>query len=91
MAHLLKLRLGVSDDPTAFQPSLNDCLDAMLHQAEPLMTDVLNGLAAAAAPSSARRLADLQRPGTKLAIEALSADAKAVCASYRSELARILY
>src|SRR5881392_3169786 len=32
MATLLKLRIGVSDDPTAFQPSLNDCLDAMLQQ-----------------------------------------------------------
>ena len=34
MAHLLKLRLGVSDDPTAFRPSLNDCLEAMLQQAD---------------------------------------------------------
>ena len=39
--NLLKLRLGVSDDPTAFPPSLNDCLEAMLQQAELLMTDVL--------------------------------------------------
>jgi hypothetical protein len=92
MANLLKLRLGVSDDPTAFQPSLNDCLDAVLQQAEPLMTDVLNGLAAAAAtPSTARRVAGLQQPGTKLAIQSLSANARAVCASYRSELTRICY
>jgi hypothetical protein len=91
MANLLKLRLGVSDDPTAFQPSLNDCLEAMLQQAELLMADVLAGLAAAATASAARRVADLQRPEIKAAIQALDADAKTVCASYRSELARIVY
>lgn len=91
MANLLKLRLGVSDDPTAFQPSLNDCLEAMLQQAELLMTDVLDGLVAATAPSSARRVAEFQRPGIKAAVQSLSADAKAVCASYRSELSRIVY
>jgi hypothetical protein len=91
MANLLKLRLGVSDDPTAFQPSLNDCLEAMLQQAELLMTDVLNGLTAAIAPSSARRVSGLEQPGRKQAIQNLAADSKAVCASYRSELTRIVY
>jgi len=91
MVNLLKLRLGVYDDPTAFQPSLNDCLEAMLQQAELLMTDVLNGLTAASAPSSARRVAGLQQPGTQLAIQSLTANAKAVCASYRSELTRMVY
>src|SRR5674476_1118210 len=91
MAKLLKLRLGVSDDPTAFQPSLNDCLDAILQQAEMLMTDVLNGLVAAAVPSAARRIAGFQQTGTRLAIEGLSANAKAVCATFRAELTRIVY
>jgi hypothetical protein len=91
MAHLLKLRLGVSDDPTAFQPSLNDCLEAMLQHAELLMTDVLTGLSAAAAPSTARRVASFQLPSTKLAVQELTADPKAVCASFRSELTRIVY
>ncbi|HWP12641.1 MAG TPA: DUF1631 family protein [Ramlibacter sp.] len=91
MANLLKLRLGVSDDPTAFQPSLNDCLESMLQQAEMLMTGVLDGLTAAAAPSGARRVAGFEQPGAKLAIEHLAGNAKAVCASYRSELTRIVY
>jgi len=91
MAHLLKLRLGVSEDPTAFPPSLNDCVDALLQQAELLMTDVLEGLVAAATPSSTRRLAGFQQPGNKAAIQSLAANAKAVCASYRGELARIAY
>jgi hypothetical protein len=91
MATLLKLRLGVSDDPTAFQPSLNDCLEGMLQQAEMLMTGVLDGLTVASKPSGARHVAGFQQPGTKLAIENLAANAKAVCASYRSELTRIVY
>jgi len=91
MATLLKLRLGVSDDRTAFQPSLNDCLEAMLQQADLLVTDMLAGLVAACAPSSARRMAAFQQPGIKSAIDSLSANAKAVCASYRAELTRIVY
>ena len=51
MANLLKFRLGVSDDPSAFQPSLNDCLEAMLQQANLLITDVLSGMVAAASPT----------------------------------------
>jgi hypothetical protein len=34
MAKMMKLRLGVADDPTALQPSLSDCLGAMLQQAD---------------------------------------------------------
>jgi hypothetical protein len=91
MATLLKLRLGVSDDPTAFQPSLNDCLEGMLQQAELLMTGVLDGLSMASKPSGARHVAGFQQPGTKIAIERLAANAKAVCASYRNELTRVVY
>lgn len=91
MANLLKLRLGVSDDPTAFQPSLNDCLEAMLQQADALVTDVLDGLVAGCAANGSRRIPGFQEPGIKAAIEALSADAKPVCATYRSELTRIVY
>ncbi|MEO7392359.1 MAG: DUF1631 family protein [Ramlibacter sp.] len=91
MPNLLKLRLGVSDDPTAFQPSLNDCLEAILQQAEMLMSDVVNGLTAAISPNNARRVAALQQPGTKATIEKMYATTKAVCASFRTELTRIVY
>ena len=91
MATLLKLRLGVSDDPTSFQPSLNDCLDAMLQQADLLVTDMLTGLAAACAPGSPRKIPGFQQPAVKSAIEVLTANPEAVCASYRAELTRIVY
>jgi hypothetical protein len=91
MATLLKLRLGVSDDPTAFQPSLNDCLEAMLQQADMLVVDMLKGLVAASAPTGPRRIPGFQQPDIKAAIDSLSAKSKAVCASYRTELTRIVY
>ena len=91
MAKLLKLRLGVSDDPTAFKPSLNDCLAAMLDQAEPLMADVVNGLLLALAPSGPRRIASFQDPPIRKAIEGLGRGSKAVCATYKAELGRIVY
>jgi hypothetical protein len=91
MASLLKLRLGVSDDRTPLQPSLNDCLEVMLQQADMLIADVLSGLVAAMSPTAARRIAGFQQPGTKSAIQHLAANAKPVTASYRAELTRLVY
>ncbi|WP_048441914.1 DUF1631 family protein [Caenimonas sp. SL110] len=91
MASLLKVRLGVSDDPTAFQPSLNDCLEALLQQSDLLVTDMLGGLVAATSPNSPRRIASFQQPSTKLAIQGLSAQSKAVLATYKQELTRLVY
>src|SRR5438105_7804316 len=90
MASLLKLRLGVSDDPTALQPSLNDCLEAILQQSDLLVGDMLKGLVASTLPG-ARRIAGFQQPATKLVIEDLSRTSVAVCGTYRAELARIVY
>ncbi|MBI2770682.1 MAG: DUF1631 family protein [Burkholderiales bacterium] len=89
MANLLKLRLGVSE--RALQPTLHDCLEAMLGQADLLMTDVLQGLTAACDPSSPRRVAAFQKGNVRSAVLALGADTKAVCQSFREELTRIVY
>jgi hypothetical protein len=91
MAKLLKLRLGVADDPTSLQPNLNDCLDAMLQQAELLMTDVLQGLHLASAPTGSHRIALFQKGPNKEAIDALQKSAKAVSATFKEELTRIVY
>jgi hypothetical protein len=90
MASLLKLRLGVSDDPTSLQPSLNDCLEAILQQSDLLINDMLKGLVAATLPGG-RRIAGFQQPGIKAMVEDLSRTAKAVCGTYRAELSRIVY
>ncbi|MES2936572.1 MAG: DUF1631 family protein [Pseudomonadota bacterium] len=87
----MKLRLGVSDDPTALQPTLNDCLEAVLKQAEPLMSDVLSGLLRATAPTGAQRGAVLSKGGVKQAIENLSRDGVQVCKTFQQELSRVVY
>ena len=38
------LGLGISENPTALQPSLNDCIEVALNHAELLMGNVLKGL-----------------------------------------------
>lgn len=91
MAKLLKLRIGVADDPTALQPTLNDCLEAMLQQADLLVNDMLAGLVSATAPDSAKRIAGFQQAGLKGAILHLSADSRGVVATYRAELTRLVY
>ncbi|MBI5276678.1 MAG: DUF1631 family protein [Burkholderiales bacterium] len=91
MAKMLKLRLGVSDDPTALQPSLNDCLDAMLQQAEPLMNDVLRGLFLATVPTGPQRMPMFQKGANKAAIDGLQRDSAAVCQTFKGELTSIVY
>lgn len=91
MAKLLKLRLGVADDPSALQPTLNDCLAVMLQQADLLMTDVLHGLVRATASSGAHRIAGFQQGANRLAIESLSVESRTVCRTYKDELTSIVY
>ena len=91
MATLLKLRLGVSDDPTALQPNLSDCLAAMLQHAEVLMGDVLGGLKGAADPSGPKRVASFQAEGIQQAVRDLAVRGKSVCETYKVHLTRIVY
>lgn len=91
MAKMLKLRLGVADDPTALQPSLNDCLEILLAQADLLMTDVVQGLVRATAATGSGRVAAFQRPGIKQVIDSLAVNTRQVCASYKAELTQVVY
>ena len=90
-AKLLKLRIGVSDDPTALQPTLNDCLEAMLQQSDLLVTDMIAGLVKATSPGASTRIAGFQHPGLKMAVMELSTDAGAIRQTYREELTRLVY
>ena len=60
MAKMMKLRVGVADDPTQLQPSLSDCLATMLRQAEPLITAVAVAPANEQDGAQAARLIDTQ-------------------------------
>ena len=88
---MLKLRLGVSDDPTALQPNLNDCLSAMLQHAEVLMGDVLSGLTGAADPTGSKRSAGLQAESIQQTVRDMAQRAKAVSETYKAHLTRIVY
>lgn len=91
MPTLLKLRLGVSDDPAALPPNLNDCLAAMLQHAEVLMGEVLTGLKAAASPTGPKSQPAFQKESIQEAMRDLSSRSPAVCATYKAELGRIVY
>ncbi|HUR89180.1 MAG TPA: DUF1631 family protein [Ramlibacter sp.] len=91
MAKLLKLHIGVSDDPTSLQPSLNDCLEALLQQSDMLVNEMLSGLVSAIAPNSSKRIAGFNQAGLKAAVTQLSADSKAVLATYKAELTKLVY
>lgn len=91
MAKTMKLRLGVSDDPTSLQPSLSDCLAAMLQQAEPLMAEVLEGLEIGALDKGPRRIASFQQPLVRNAVMDLQENAEEVRDSFVAELTRLVY
>ncbi|HZY17941.1 MAG TPA: DUF1631 family protein [Ramlibacter sp.] len=91
MAKMLKLRLGVADDPTTLQPTLNDCLSTMLQQAELLMADVIGGLVRGATPAGPQSIAAFQLTSVKVAIASLDHARPAACATYSAELARLVY
>ncbi len=91
MANLLKLRLGVSDDPTALQPNLNDCLAALLQHAEFLMGDLLQALTVAADPNSPKRVSGFQAEAIRHAVRDVASRSRAVCETYRTQLTRIVY
>ncbi|WP_427912800.1 DUF1631 family protein [Ramlibacter sp. MMS24-I3-19] len=91
MAKMLKLKLGVADDPAALQPSLNDCLSTMLQQAETLMGEVVQGLVKGMAPLGPHSVPEFQRPNVKTAILALDMDRQAARDTYKAELTRLVY
>ena len=66
----LKRRIGVSDDPGALKPSLAQCLEAVLEQADGLIDDVLTGLDISVAKAKTLNSRD-NNPATALAIELL--------------------
>ena len=91
MATLLKLRLGVSDDPTALQPNLNDCLAAMLQHAQLLMGDVLSGLTGAADPVGSKRSSGLQTEAIQQTVRDLALRSQLVSGTFKTHLTRIVY
>ncbi|HSW19383.1 MAG TPA: DUF1631 family protein [Ramlibacter sp.] len=91
MAKLFKLRPGISDDPTAFQPTLNDCLSAMLEQSHALIGGVVDGLVLGCAATGPRRSPALQPTAVRSAVDVLRRDQADFAARFQSELSRLFY
>lgn len=89
MAKLLSLGLGISENPTALQPSLNDCIEVALNHAELLMSHVLKGLEAVVL--GPRRNAALQTQPIRAAVELLLARPDDVGRQFRADLTRETY
>lgn len=89
MAKLLSLGLGVCEDPTALQPSLNDCIEVALNHAELLMGNVLTGLETVVL--GPRRNAALQTQPIRGAVELLLTRGAEVGRQYRADLTREMY
>jgi hypothetical protein len=90
MAKMMKLRLGVADDPSALQPSLSDCLAAMLQHSDALMDEVLKGMVAGTV-AGPRRIGGFQSPPVRNVLQALQADPKPLKATFLAELTRLVY
>ncbi len=89
MAKLLSLGLGISENPTALQPSLNDCIEVALNHAELLMGHVLKGLETVVL--GPRRNAALQTQPIRTAVELLLARSADVGRQFRTDLTRETY
>ncbi|MGV3570174.1 MAG: DUF1631 family protein [Ramlibacter sp.] len=88
---MMKLRVGVADDPTSLQPSLNDCLAAMLQQSESLMIEVLSGLHVGTSATGSRRVSSFQAAPIKAFISNMLVQAGPITATFTSELTRLVY
>ncbi|WP_167772794.1 DUF1631 family protein [Ramlibacter humi] len=94
MAKMLPRRIGVADDPTALQPSLNDCLTTVIGQADSLMAEVVQGLVRGAAPTGPQSIPAFQQGGIRAAVAALATldmQGAQVRATFKQELTRVVY
>jgi len=85
MKKFLLRRMGVAHELGAAKPSLQDCLEAVLEQSDPLMDDVLQGLKASISPTRSKSMQLIQSAPAKAAIEQLhqhSADVKVSFGNY---------
>ena len=91
MKKFLMRRLGVADEPSSLRPSLQDCIEAVLHQSDTLMDDVLRGLEASLSQNKAKVSQLKQRPIDKAAVERLRSHADAVRATFGVQLRLAIY
>lgn len=85
-------RIGVADDHAGTGPSLQDCIEVVLSQADSLMADVLEGLAASVAKKKGKSAGYGEHsPLTQAATDFLCGQASAVKKTFVSQLRAAAY
>ncbi|MBP9684082.1 MAG: DUF1631 family protein [Rhodoferax sp.] len=91
MKKFMLRRVGVSDDPSHGRPSLQDCLEAVLLQADTLVTDVLDGLAVSVAKTKGKSAYGDGVAVSKTVVDWLCAQAPAVKKTFSAQLRLGIY
>ena len=86
MNKFLLRRIGLGDEQTGFRPSLKECLDVVLLQADALMDGILDGLAALSAKPQGRGPYRVEPAVDPATIEHLRAQAVALKKAFAGEL-----
>ena len=84
-------RIGVASNASPTRPTLSDCLELVLDQANGLADDVLAALARLVDDAGGDVLAQAPTEAAKAAIKALLAESTAVRATLDAELRRLVF
>ncbi|MHB8948094.1 MAG: DUF1631 family protein [Rhodoferax sp.] len=91
MKKFLRRHASMVHDQSSNRPTLQDCLEAVLMQADNLMDDVLEGLVKAAAPAQAKRSFGGAFPVSEIVANLLLMQAASVKATFTAQLRLGLY
>jgi hypothetical protein len=86
MKKFLLRRIGVADDRSSTRPSLYDCIEVVLLQADTLMADVLEGLAASSTKTKGKSSFGDHSPVDKTVADALCSQAPAIKKTFMAQL-----
>ena len=86
MKKFLLRRIGVADDRSSARPSLHECIEAVLLQADSLMADVLEGLAASTSKTTGKGAFRDHSILSKTVTDLLSSQASALKQTFMAQL-----
>jgi hypothetical protein len=91
MKKFMLRRIGVADDLSSTRPAMHDCIEAVLSQADTLMGDVLEGLAASTSKPKSKGSHGHHAPASKTATDFLCGQAVAVKKTFVAQLRVAIY
>ena len=91
MKKFLLRRIGVADDRSNASPSLHDCIEVVLEQADTLMGDVLVGLAVSTTHTKDKVTFGGRFPVSKAMTDLLSSQASAIKKTFKTQLRQGVY